>query len=270
MSTAVMQRSTPKTPALVADIGEVAAAIGHMPQVPSAVIAAEIVRFVSEANKALGQAERAVIDDNESAGKAADLMKAITSALSSQDAARKIHTAPLDKFKAKLMQFYGLATTNLENARQILKDKTLVFAKAERARLEAEAAAAAAAAAEEAQRLAAAQAALGDADGAQQILDEAAARPVEAAKVGITGAYGASLGLRTQKVGQVTDNRAFLKFLVAFMDAEPAYGKFVDDLRFPQSALNDLARAVLDPDLEKAVAQPDGFVAENVESTSSR
>jgi hypothetical protein len=270
MNTAVIQRSTPKQQALTADIGQVASAIGTVPAMPPAVIAAEIVRFVIESNKALDQAERAVIKDNDTAGRAADLLKAIGSTISSQEAARKQHTAPLDAFKAKIMKFYGLATGNLEQAKEILKEKAGAFARAERDRLQAEADQRQRLAEEEAARLAAAQAALGDQEGADQILEEAAARPTEVVKVSATGVYGASLGLRTTKKGSVNNNRLFIKFLAGFMDSEPAYGKFVDDLRFPQSALNDLARAVLDPDLEAAVAQPDGFVAEEIESISSR
>ena len=265
-----MQRATPKHQALTADMGQVAASIGSLPIVVPAIVAAEIVRFVVDSCSALNQAERALVNDQESAGKAADLLKSITAAISAQEAARKIHTAPLDAFKAKLMKFYGVATANLEQARTLVKDKAITYARAEQERLEIEAADRARAAALETERLAQAQAALGDTDGAEQIREEAAARPSEVAKVSATGAYGATLGLRTQKRGTVTNNRAFLKFLVAFMDSEPTYGKFVDDLRFPQSAMNDLARAVLDPDLETAVAQPDGFLAESESLISTR
>lgn len=270
MSTAVIQRSTPKSPALVADVGQVAAAIGPTPPLVASILASEIVRFVVESNKALDQAERAVVNSQESAGKAADLLRAITTAISSQDAARKIHTTPLDNLKAKIMKFYGLAQTNLELAKSILKDKANVYARAEQERLEREAAAARKAAEEEAARLAAAQAALGDEAGAEQILEEAAARPAEVVRMAATGAYGASMGLRKTIKGSVTDNRAFLKFLVGFAESEPAYAKFIDDLRFPQSAMNDLARAVLNDDLELAVAQPDGFKAEKISDISSR
>jgi hypothetical protein len=269
MSTAVVQRATPKHPAQTADIGQVSAAMGPPPVMVSSVMAAEIVRFVTESNKALEQAERAVVNSQESAGKAADLLKAITSTLGTQDAARKVHTAPLDAFKAKVMKFYGLAQTNLELAKSILKDKASVYARAEQARLEREAANARKAAEEEATRMAEAQAALGDQEGADQILEEAAAHTTEVAKFAAIGGYGGSLGLRSNTKGSVTDNRAFLKFLVGFI-SEPAYAKFIDDLRFPQSAMNDLARAVLDPDLEKAVAQPDGFLAEKISDISSR
>ena len=270
MNTAVVQRATPKNQALTVDIGQVTAAIGPLPAVVTPIMANEIVRFVVESQKALSQAELAVVRNQDDAGKVADLLKAIRSALSAQEAARKIHTSPLDDFKAKVMRFYGLATKNLEDAQTLLKGKANDYARAERERLEAQAAAQRKKIEEEAARMAAAQAALGDAEGAQEILDQAAAQTVAVGKVAATGVYGATLGTRVTKRGSVTNSRQFIKFLAAFMDSEPAYGKFVDDLRFPQSALNDLARAVLDPDLEKAVASPDGFVAETVEDISAR
>jgi hypothetical protein len=258
-----MSQAASNLPVPVATIGEVAQALGHIPAVNSAGIAAEIVRFVSDSMKALDQANRAVVKDAEAAGKVADLLTAIRRAMATQEIARKVHTTPLDAFKTKLMKLYGVATSNLEEATGILKQKARVFMDAEQRRQQAEADAARRDAEAEALRLAAAQAALGDAEGASQILEEAAARPAEVVKATATGAYGSTLGGRNRKVGTVTNNAQFLMDVLSSPD--PACAKFIEDLRFPPSALNELAAAVL------AGAKPlAGFKAELVNDITSR
>jgi hypothetical protein len=267
MNQPVIGRRVAQAPKAVATIGQVAHAIGQVPAANTAAIAAEIVRFVAEADKALDQATRAVVNTPEAAGKVADLLKAIRAEANRQDAARKAITAPLDEFKTKLTSLYRIALGTLTDATDILKDKASAYVKAEQARRDAEAAAQAKAAAAEAERLAKAQAALGDAKGAQQILDDAALLPAAAAKVTATGGYGATLGTRVTKKGTVVANRQFLYDLLQRADKNDAVAKeFIDDLSFPQGRLNDLARAVIDA----AYAPIAGFKAEEVSDISSR
>jgi hypothetical protein len=258
-----MNQSLTNRPLPIATIGEVAQALGHIPPANTSAISAEIVRFVSDSVKAVDQAMRAVVDTPEAAGKVADLLTAIRKASVVQENARKVHTAPLDAFKAKLMKLYGVAMGNLDEATTILKQKARVFMDAEQRRQQAEADAARHAAESEALRLASAQAALGDAEGAAQILEEAAARPAEVVKATATGAFGSTLGGRKRKVGTVTNNAQFLMDVLSSSD--PVCASFVADLRFPQSALNDLAAAVL------AGAKPlAGFKAEEVSDITAR
>lgn len=268
MNQAITQRSAPKQQPLIANIGEIAQALGHVPSVNTAAIAAEIVRFAQDGAKALDQAERAVIETQEAAGKAADLLKAIRATLNSQDAARKRYTGPLDDFKAKLMRLYAVGAGNLEAASDLLKQKAKVFLVREQDALRVEANAARLRQEEEALRLAAAQAALGDAAGAEQILAEASTRETEVVKATSTGAYGATLGGRVTKRGSVTDNTLFLQDVVS--STHPACVKFIADLRFPQSALNDLARAVLETKASDVPLKIEGFKADEVTDISVR
>lgn len=263
MNQAIMQRATPARQPLIANIGEIAQALGHVPAVNTSGIAAEIVRFAQDGAKALDQAERAVIDTQEAAGKAADLLKAIRSALNTQDAARKKYTAPMDEFKAKMLRLYAIGAGNLEEASNLLKKKAKVFIEKEQAARQAEANAARLQQEEEALRLATVHVSMGDAAGAEQILAEAAALVTGVVKATATGAYGATLGGRVSRRGTVLDNAAFLLDVVSSTD--PICAAFISGLRFPQSSLNELARAILDG--AKPLA---GFKAEEVTDISSR
>lgn len=267
MNQQVVGRRAPAAGLPITTIGEVAKAIGQLQSANTSGIAAEIVRFAQEGTKALEQAGRAVINSPEAAGKAADLLRAIRLELGRQESARKVHTAPLDTFKANLIKLYSVGQAALEEATLVLKGKAAAFVREEQARRDAEAAAARQAAEAEATRLAAAQAALGDAEGAQQILAEAAALPMEAAKVTATGGYGATLGTRTTKRGEVTDIVAFLYDLTSGDNAQnDAVREFLLQVQFSQSALNALARATL----EKRCPALVGFEAKEVSDISTR
>lgn len=244
--------------------GTVAQALGAPPVLNTSLIGAEVARLSVDGQNALEQAERAVIKDDATLGKATDLLKAITAAISKQDAARKAHTKPLDEFKSKISTMFGAGLEKLEKAKSILKDKAGTYAVAEQRRRDAEAAIAAEALRKEAEKLAAAQAALGDDAGADQILEEAAEVKVAAPKVAGAGKFGGTGGLRKTTSGAVTNNRDFLEQIV--MGESPAFDKFIADLRFPQSALNELAEAVV----AGSVPPIPGFEAKQSESFVAR
>lgn len=266
MNQAVIGRRPAQAVKAVATIGQVATAIGQIPAANTAGIAAEIVRFVAESDKALDQAEKAVVNSQESAGKVADLLRAIRAEAGRQEAARKAVTTPLDEFKGKVKKLYDIALESLNDATDILKNKAAAYVKAEQARRDAEAAAQAKAAAAEAERLAKAQAALGDAEGAQQILDDAALLPAAATRVTATGGYGATLGTRVTKKGTVIDTVDFLRALLELDDTSTPCHDFLAAITFSQAQLNHLAKAVVEGTLKPIP----GFKAEEVSDISSR
>ena len=267
MNQQVVGRRTSPVPLPIATIGEVAKAIGQLQSANTSGIAAEIVRFAQDGTKALDQANRAVINTPEAAGKAADLLRAIRMEMGRQESARKTHTAPLDTFKANLIKLYSVGLDTLNEATTVLKGKSLAFVREEQARRDAEAAVARQAAEAEAARLAAAQAALGDAEGAAQILTDAAALPMGADRVTATGGYGATLGTRVTKKGTVTDNYTFLSSVLELANAgSTPCDDFITALTFSQAQLNNLARAVIDGSI-KAIP---GLKAEEVSDISVR
>lgn len=225
------------------------------PIVPNtSLIAAELVRFSTEAEKAVGIAGRAVINDDESAGRGADVIGSINLMLRELEKARKEKTAPYDSAKTTLTGLYGAAKTKFESAKTLLSNKVLGYNRAETARRAAEAAAAQKAQQEQAARMAAAQAALGDEEGAEQIIVEAAALVVEPEKVVAKGSYGSSGGERKRPVGAITDKRAFLSWALSPQGSS----SIVDSITIGQAALNVLASDVLNSE----GATVPGFTAE--------
>jgi hypothetical protein len=210
--------------------------------IPGAAIAEEVVKYVTEANKALAVAERAEIKDSDTAGRAADVLRAITTSEKKVDELRKEKTRPLDDQKEKITNLYKTALETFTKAKTLLSKKADVWRKAEEARLTAEAEERRKARQAEADRLAAAQASLGDDEGAQQILEEAAALPVERERVAAVGVYGSTLGTVNRNIGAVNDRRKFLQVLIAAKD--PLLVQILEKIEFPQALLNKLAAAV--------------------------
>ena len=210
--------------------------------IPNTEIAAEVIRFRAEADKAVAVAERAEIVDADTAGRAADVLRAITTSEKKLDEARKEKTRPLTEQKAKIDELYKPASAGYLTAKTKLTAKVNVWRKAEEARLTAAAEVRRKERNEEAARLAAAQSALGDDEGADRILEEAAAMTGVPEKVSAVGVYGAVLGTTNRNVGEVNDRAAFLKVLATSTD--PNVVAIRDKIEFPQALLNKLAAAV--------------------------
>lgn len=262
----VAPRAGTAVTALAPELSTISEAISKLPPlVPPPIIAAEISRFAIEGAKALDQAKRAVIRTTDDAGAVADLVKAINTETKKQEEARKAKTAPADGYKDKLMKLYAVGKDALAEAKQILTGKLGAFQSAQARAQAAEIAAREKAAQEEAARLAAAQAALGDAEGAEQILEEAAGLPGEAVNVNVTGAYGATAGQRSRRVGQVDDMLDFLTALVS-NPLEEGYLDIINSIEVGQAKLNALAALVI----ERKIAPIPGFTATEVANTVVR
>lgn len=260
----VVTRKVGQGSELVMELGKVSTAIGPAPVLVAPVIAAEIIRFAGEGSKALIQASRLVVNDADSAGVAADLVKAINAEDKAQEAARKVHTSSLDVYKDRLMTLFGVGRKSLADAKQILMTKLQTFQTVERQRLAEEAEAQRKLQEAEATRLAAAQFALGDAEGAEQILEEAAALPVEPVKVVSAGSFAVA-GIRKVAVGGVGDRYALLRSLID-NPLEPGYAEVIESLTFSQRDLNALAKLVID----QKTPYPVGLDASEKESTNVR
>lgn len=252
-------------PALTPDMSAIAGAIQKLPPLMQPqVVAAEVTQFAVAGVTALDQAKRAVIKTEADAGAAADMLRAIGKAATAQEAARKAKTAPADNYKQKLMDLYAVGKDTLAEAKKIFSDKLLAYQNEQAAIQRAEIAAREKLAQEEAARLAAAQAALGDDEGAEQILEEAAALPAEQVKVTVSGTFSTA-GQRVRRVGTVTDTLAFLEALVA-NPLEEGYGDIINSIEIGPARLNALAALVLD----KTIQSIPGFNAEEVTGLNVR
>ena len=232
--------------------------------IPGKVIATEVVKYRTEADKALAVAGRAVITTADDAGNAADVLRAITASLRRLEEDRKAKTQPLDKQKSEITALYDIAKEVYGKAKKVLDEKVTTWRRAEEKRLTAEAEERRKERQAEAERLAAAQAALGDDDGADQILEEAAALPIEPERVSAIGTYGGSLSTRARNVGKITDRAAFLRVLAGSTD--PTLIEIREKIEFPQALLNKLAKAVAEGD----AISPVGFLADKDESNNIR
>lgn len=220
----------------------------------AAAIAQRVIEYVELAGLAQDQAERAEVTTADQAGSAAEVLKGISQRIKDIGLTRLDYTRPLDARKKDITALFDRAIDTLTAAQTTLQNKARAWQIKERARLAAEAAQAQQQREEDAAELAAETFALGDEAGAQQILDDAAALPVEVEKPRATGMYGARLGERDKHTGEVTDTASFLKWLVA--TAKPG-SPLVDSIQFGQRELNTLARLVN----EGEIMAPAGFKA---------
>lgn len=223
--------------------------------------AAFIQNLVAHGENALEQAESAVIDTEDNYGLAGDLVKAINAKLGDADKARKAITNPMDEAKKSIMKLFSVGIDKLEAAKTKLQSKQTAWGKAERERKEAIARKEQEEATQRALDLATAQQSLGDTEGAEQILTEAAVTLADMVdvKVSAKGMYGTSSGMRGRHVGTVESNRAFLAWLLT----QPT--DLAEVIDFRQSGLNAIAKS----QGEKKQTVP-GLKIEYVESTVSR
>ncbi len=223
-----------------APIGTIAAGLPKPIEFNSGEIAADLQRYADEADKAVAVVNRAVIDDQDSFDRGADLAKSIRVTLASVEDSRRKLTLPLDAAKKRLTSLFATPADKLEMALSAIKRKMDAFRRAEEQRRREAAEAARRAAEEEARKLAEAQAAMGDAEGAQQIIEEAAALPVVSEKVTATGVYGGSAGSRKRAVGEITNKIDFVRWALENSLTT------ISEAEFKASVLNALARGILE------------------------
>lgn len=255
--------SKSKVPAVLKTDTIAASLTQRLPLSPT-VIAGEVVALNEEADRAEVVAARAVVNSAADAGKVADILRAINAQLALTDRKRKVHTDPIDSAKKQIMDLFRVPFTKFEKAKLVLQQKAGVWRRAEEARLTAEANARRIEKQQAAQAAAAAQSALGDADGAKQIIEEAEALTIEAEKPSAVGVYGGVLGGRKRSVGKVTDLRKFLAELIATQD--PVLLDILASVEFSKSKLNALAALIHKGDS----LNPNGFEAVEEDSTVVR
>lgn len=241
---------------LPARLDVIAAAIPQNIPIQSSTIAAEIVRFRDEAEKAVAVADRAVIDCAQAMGNAADVIRAINASSKKLTTARYNRLEHIDSIRQSIANMYLVAGTQYALAKTRLEGKVRIWRQAEEKRVIAESNERKQIRAERAKQLAAAQLALGDAAGATQILEEAAAVPDVAPRVEAVGVYGGKMSVTNRNVGKVTDVRLFLGALATskcdYMSA------ILERIELPVSLLNKLAAAV---QAGEALCPP-GFLAD--------
>lgn len=206
-------------------------------------IVAALTDFSVEAIKASGQAQRAVINDLESFGKGGDLIKAINAQVKAAETARRRYMTPFETAAKRISDLFKAAGGQFTDAKDTISAKMLAWQRAEDQRRREEAAAAEAARKAEAEALARAQAALGDEEGAEQIIADATEITVAPEKVVAQGSYGSTTGTRKTPKGEITDISAFLGWLAANAKYET---EVLAGVSVGQRQLNGLAKRMLD------------------------
>jgi hypothetical protein len=197
-------------------------------------------KFNEFGKQALVQVEKAVLDTPDKFGLGGDLMRAITQNLRACEEARKSRTDKVNSLVDYITSLFKPGKTKLESAKAGLQKKLNEYERKEREKREAEAAEKKKVAEEAALALASTQQAMGDTDGAHQVLDQATKtidKIDQGTKVVGHGAYGSTSSVRGRWVGSVKDPAAFVIEL-----AKVAPDKILDYLEFKQSALNKLAK----------------------------
>lgn len=250
--------------AVVLTLGSVASSLPKPVALNAGSVAAAIMNYETESLRAEGNAVRAVINDEETLGRGADVVKSITVQLTNLDETRLEQTRLYDSAKKTVMDLFGGPKKRFEESKTVLLGKMDVWQRAETVRRKKEADEAIAKAKEEADAQAEALLAAGDEQGAEQVLEEAATVVIAPAKVVATGFYGGTAGVRKQKTGSVRNRYSFLNALVK--RSEPSIKDFVAEMEFSQAGLNRLAALVLSGDIN---AIP-GFDAEEKSAPTVR
>lgn len=245
-----------------------------VPKVPALDVKAvgeKLAEFGERADKALAASLRVEIDSEEKAAKVTDFVAALTKTLAEVDDYRKATTGQFDKLVKGLNGLFNLGPkAKLEQAKTAAQAKLGKYVRDQRAKAEEEARAAAERAAAEAAAQAAQAVKEGDAEGAMQILQEAASVVVEAPRVEVRG-NAAVLATTRRKVGRITDLRAFLAW--AATSPSPQALAICGGITVGQREQNQLAARVLDIQENPLAGTPPsipGFVAEYEETFGAR
>lgn len=223
--------------------------------------------YACEADKAEAAAARLVVTDQDSYNSATDLAASAKKVSTELETTRKSYTSVLDAAKTKLMGLFNAPKGRLDAVVAGTNVKMGTWARAEQARRQREADEQRRATEAEAKRLADAAAAMGDKEGAKQIVAEAAAIKIEPAKVTGTGTYGASTVAQKRPVGEVFDKLAFLRWLVS--NPQPLEAVLVfDSIDIGKAGLNALAKDALESSTARGSIP--GFRFSYNESTSFR
>lgn len=213
----------------------------HAGTLPGALTRAEILTA-----KAEDQLSRVVVIDGESMGRAADLVKALTSSINEVEEAQKRQTGPL-KALLKIITDEGFKPylTRLATVKTTVKGKIEAYAAILRQEAAEQAAREQAAAEEAALAAAQAQVDAGDMAGAAKIL-VAGTVAVEAEKTNVVGTYGARVTDQRLVSGEVGDLRQFLMGIAgttinnSFLFSDAQLARIVPQ----KSLLNELAKLV--------------------------
>jgi hypothetical protein len=235
-------------------------------QVPIAVdlITADVIKYSEEAARALAVAERAQITDDKAAGNAADVIRAIIASSKRCDADAKQHVADLEAQATAITNFFKISKSVYLAAKVKLDEKVTLWRRAEEVKLIEENRKKREQTQAEAQRLAQVTAALGDAEGAQRIVEEAAAVVVAPARPIAVGVYGSTTSSAKRHIGKVEDRALFFAALAKSKD--PLVVAIANKVEFPQALLNSLAKAVSDGD----TITPAGFKADTATNNTYR
>jgi hypothetical protein len=203
-------------------------------------VAADLQQLTVNANSAHEQATKIVVASNDQLALAGDLLKAINAQIKKVETSRKSRTDKINAFKASFMNLFSAPDTKLAEAKALVNDKMNAWGRAEKARLQEEENRRRKESEERALALAAAQQAMGDTKGADQIMTEAV-KVIESApdaKVVVRGDWGSTTSSRKVYSGEVTDIRAFLTWLLA-----QEKGDISNVVDFKKSGLNAIAKS---------------------------
>lgn len=189
------------------------------------------------------QAERAVVNSDETLAKAGDLARIIRGQESKAEDSRKSLTAPVRDWVSKVNALFSVSKDRRAEAMKVLRKKTDAFQK-ERAEIARKAAEAARKEAEErALRDAELAQKAGDNAGAEAILELGgqAAETIEKTSKPelVRGDFGSTVGTRRVVKGEVEGVNDFLRAI-----ADGKAGNWQDLLTFRASGLNALAREI--------------------------
>lgn len=252
------------------DLGSTVALLPKLPEFNAPAIAKQFKDLSDQATRVLEGAQRAVIEDAESASKGTEFLAKINQRIKDTDEARKAASGGFDKLVKALNTLFNKGPAfRFEQAANIMQAKLGGYARAERAKAEAEAQKERERVAAEAAARAAEAVEEGDSAGALEIL-QAAAVEIPAEKVQIRGATSALVGVK-RKVGKVTDLRKFLAWAAA--SPSPSALAVCGGITVGQRELNQLAATVIainENPLAGAPADIPGFEASYEETFGAR
>lgn len=207
-------------------------------------VVVKVTEYLDAANQLLEQAQRAVVDSDQTLGRAGDLDKVIRGQLTSAEGDRKKITAPVRDWVSQINALFKRPETTFSEARSVIGQKATRYQKERERAAREEAERQRKIAEEEALRAAEIAQSVGDDQTASDIMDigaEAAQRIEKNARPELVrGDYGSSVGSRRQVTGEVSDIAQFLTAVAS------GAVNWQEVLMFKQAGLNALARDVVD------------------------
>ncbi len=209
-------------------------------QIVGAVSALEL-----EAAKAEDTLDRVSVTDDDSCGRAMELVRSITQVVNTADTSRKSFTNPIKGVADYIKALFDAPIDRLSDVSKQVKAKVDVYVVAENKRKRERAAQDAREAEERALAAAAAAEKAGDTAGADSILTQASAviTSPEVAKVKSTTVFGSTVYSKTNVIASITDKKLFLQWVLDEKNAS-----FLDQVDIQKSLVNKIAAASVDKD----------------------